>query len=146
MNHTVQREAILNELKKSMEHLSADEIFVRLRRKIPQISLATIYRNLDLLAEKGLIKKVEVSGFQKRFESEIKSHLHQICPHCGLINNVNPPDFTELAEKISDFTAKSDCDGFTFNLIKCCPACKSTIYQKTFTPAPKKILSLTDRD
>ena len=142
MNHTIQRQAILDELKKSGEHLSADEIFVRLRRKIPQISLATIYRNLELLSEMNLIRKTETLGFQKRFETEIKDHLHKICPHCGKISNETSKTFIELDKKIAETMKLSADTGYYFEILQTCAACKEKLNQsvKKEKPPPLSLI------
>ena len=67
MYKTIQREAILNVLQQNEKHFSADEIFMILKNKVPQISLATFYRNLELLAKNGQIKKLESRSSQKLF-------------------------------------------------------------------------------
>lgn len=85
---TSQRETILAELKKYGRHMTADELYAVVRRKMPRISLATVYRNLEFLAESGLIARLEVSGRQKRFDSEVYQHDHVCCVQCGKIENV----------------------------------------------------------
>jgi Fe2+ or Zn2+ uptake regulation protein len=65
---THQREIILDELNRSKTHPTADELFDRIKHKLPRISLATVYRNLEILSAAGLIKKLEMSGRQKRFD------------------------------------------------------------------------------
>ncbi len=84
---TNQREMILQELKKSKEHLTADELYERVKKTMPRISLATVYRNLEILSEAGLIAKLEVSGRQKRFDSDISEHDHIFCVQCQRVDN-----------------------------------------------------------
>ncbi len=84
---TNQREMILLELRKSKEHLTADELYERVKKSMPRISLATVYRNLEILSEAGLIAKLEVSGRQKRFDSEITDHDHIYCMQCHRVDN-----------------------------------------------------------
>lgn len=85
---TNQREIILRELKKSKEHLSADELYERVRKIMPRISLATVYRNLEILSEAGIIRKLEISGRQKRFDSQVEEHDHIYCIQCHRIENL----------------------------------------------------------
>ncbi len=54
---------------------------------MPRISLATVYRNLEILSEAGLIAKLEVSGRQKRFDSDISEHDHIFCVQCQRVDN-----------------------------------------------------------
>jgi Fur family ferric uptake transcriptional regulator len=76
---TNQREIILRELRKSRQHLSADELFDRVKKTMPRISLATVYRNLEILSEAGMITKLEISGRQKRFDYDVVDHDHIYC-------------------------------------------------------------------
>ena len=83
MHKTIQREAILKLLRESEKHLSADEVFTILRYKVPQISLATIYRNLKQLSAAQIISEVTTINIQKKFESNMSVHFHIHCPVCG---------------------------------------------------------------
>ena len=85
---TKQRTIIFEELKKSRRHMSADELYGVVRKKLPRISLATVYRNLEHLSETGLIVKLEVSGRQKRFDSDVAHHDHVSCVQCHRVENV----------------------------------------------------------
>lgn len=85
---TKQRTIIFEELLKSRQHLTADELYGIVRKKIPRISLATVYRNLEVLVETGVIAKLEVSGRQKCFDSEVVEHDHVSCVQCHRVENV----------------------------------------------------------
>ena len=71
MNKTAQREAILEELRSVDTHPTADELYVMLRRRMPQISLGTVYRNLEQLSQLGVIQKLATTGKQKRFDGNV---------------------------------------------------------------------------
>jgi Fe2+ or Zn2+ uptake regulation protein len=86
---TNQREMILRELKKSKKHLTADELYERVKKFMPRISLATVYRNLEILSDLGMIRKLEISGRQKRFDSELEDHDHIYCVQCHRIENLD---------------------------------------------------------
>ena len=85
---THQREVILDELNRSKTHPTADELYERIKKKLPRVSLATVYRNLDILSEAGLIKKLEISGRQKRFDWDPGEHDHVYCIHCQRVDNI----------------------------------------------------------
>lgn len=85
---TSQRELILQELQKSRQHMTADELYGVVRKKMPRISLATVYRNLEVLSETGMIAKLEVGGRQKRFDSDVVDHDHVSCVQCHRVENV----------------------------------------------------------
>ena len=85
---TKQRTAILDALRSVKTHPTADEVYAMVRVSLPHISLGTVYRNLDLLAESGEILRLEKSGTQKRFDGDIRPHFHIRCEHCGKIGDV----------------------------------------------------------
>ncbi len=93
---TKQRKVILEELCKSDSHPTADELYQVVRQRMPNISLGTVYRNLDFLTEQGQIAKIEYSGAQMRFDALLEFHQHVRCVKCGAIgdvfNTVQPPD------------------------------------------------------
>jgi Fur family ferric uptake transcriptional regulator len=62
MRLTSQRQVILEELKKVTSHPTANEVYDMVRKRLPRIGLGTVYRNLDLLADKGIIRKLEFGG------------------------------------------------------------------------------------
>ena len=63
---TKQREIVLEELRKTRMHPTADELYERVRKRLPKISLATVYRNLEWLAEREIIRKIEHTGSSKQ--------------------------------------------------------------------------------
>ena len=85
---TKQRALILEELRNTTSHPTADEIYAMVRAKMPRISLGTVYRNLELLAESDQILKLEYAGFQKRFDGNIHPHAHVRCERCGRVGDV----------------------------------------------------------
>jgi Fur family peroxide stress response transcriptional regulator len=82
---TQQRLEIQGELMKATDHPTAETLYQRLRLKLPTISLDTVYRNLAVLANHGLINKVETSASLARFEASQIPHHHLICRTCGEI-------------------------------------------------------------
>lgn len=86
---TNQREIILRELRRCKKHLTADELYDMVKKDMPRISLATVYRNLEILSEAGLIGKLEISGRQKRFDYKVEDHDHIYCVVCHRVDNLN---------------------------------------------------------
>ncbi len=87
---TRQRAVILEELRKLTSHPTADELFHIVRARLPRISLGTVYRNLDFLADTGQILRLEVSGYTKRFDGNVMPHQHVRCIACGRVSDVFP--------------------------------------------------------
>ncbi len=80
---------ILKELQKSKQHLTADELYGRVKKIMPRISLATVYRNLETLSGAGVIAKLEISGRQKRFDYDTENHDHIYCVQCQRVDNIS---------------------------------------------------------
>lgn len=98
MRLTSQRQVILEELKKVKSHPTANQVYDMVRRRLPRIGLGTVYRNLDLLAEKGIINKLEVGGEQKRFDGDTSPHYHIRCTKCNRVEDIFIERNRELEE------------------------------------------------
>ena len=127
---TNQREIILAELKKSASHLSADELYERVRRIIPRLSLATVYRNLEILSTLHLIAKLEVGGRQKRFDYDVSDHDHIYCIVCHRVDNI------ELnREQVSTVAAEGRqgyaVTGYRLEFAGICPECQKKMNKET---------------
>jgi Fur family ferric uptake transcriptional regulator len=85
---TRQRRVILEVLQRSSGHLTGDEIYRRARRRLPHISLGTVYRNLELLSEAGAIGRVEMAGMARHYDVTVAPHYHIRCLHCGKVEDL----------------------------------------------------------
>ena len=120
---TNQRELILQELKKSRKHLTADELYERVKKVMPRISLATVYRNLETLSEAGIIGKLEISGRQKRFDYDVSEHDHIYCVQCHRVDNINLDRHAVDSNSFS--SAKGyKISGFRVEFAGLCPSCQ----------------------
>ena len=88
MRLTTQRQIILEELGKVTSHPTANEVYDMVRKRLPRIGLGTVYRNLELMADSGIILKLEVGGTQKRFDATIEPHYHIRCTSCGKVDDI----------------------------------------------------------
>ncbi len=97
---TPQRSVILEELRRLKNHPTADELFMVVRRRLPRVSLGTIYRNLDVLVKNGQIRKLEGHGTQARYDGENDQHQHIQCEGCGRIDDLDlhAPETPDLSE------------------------------------------------
>lgn len=120
---TNQREMILQELQDSKEHLTADELYERVKQKMPRISLATVYRNLEILSDIGMINKLEVSGRQKRFDWDTRDHDHIYCVQCHRVDNLEL-DRSKLAVIPSEETKGYAVSGYRLEFSGLCPRCR----------------------
>jgi len=127
---TRQRRVILEELRKLESHPTADELYEMARRRLPRISLGTVYRNLEILSECGMIQKLELGGTQKRFDGNVGNHYHIRCIQCGCIEDVSMQPFTAIENAIrgvSDY----EIIGTRLEFIGVCPQCKKKIKGRT---------------
>ena len=96
---TRQRRIILEELRKVDTHPTADEIYTLVRRRLPHISLGTVYRNLDVLVANSEALCLDNAGSQKRFDGAVHRHSHVRCIKCGRVGDIQgivPTPTTEL--------------------------------------------------
>lgn len=87
LRNTEQRRVILEELVKAQTHPTANEIFHMVRKRLPRISLGTVYRNLEILSQAGKIKTIELAGTEKRFDWKTDTHYHVRCLKCNRIED-----------------------------------------------------------
>ncbi|MBR1728531.1 MAG: transcriptional repressor [Selenomonadaceae bacterium] len=93
---------ILETINNSNDHLTAEEIFFKLKEQSYKIVLPTVYNNLNTLYREGLIRKVSIEGQPDRYDKSIK-HDHLICQKCGKISDFNFDDLTNLInEQLND--------------------------------------------
>jgi Fur family ferric uptake transcriptional regulator len=122
---TKQRRVILEELTRLHTHPTADELYERVRKRLPKISLGTVYRNLELLSRQGLVRKLEVGGSQKRFDGDLEKHHHIRCIRCGRIDDLpEGAGITECDEDMIRSTGYQLVDR-RVEFLGLCPACRS---------------------
>ena len=89
--NTAQRATILAEVQAADGHLTAGEIFERVRRRDPKIAYGTVYRSLHLLAKHGLIQELTFADEACRYDKRVERHDHVHCTGCGLLVDVDVP-------------------------------------------------------
>jgi Fur family ferric uptake transcriptional regulator len=100
--NTPQRRMVLEELQKVTSHPTAVELYEMVRKRMPKVSLGTIYRNLELLAEMGLIQKVDLVSSEARFDGNPKPHHHVRCATCGRVGDLHELPLDMLREVPSE--------------------------------------------
>ena len=104
MRLTTQRQIILEELEKVTSHPTANEVYDMVRKRLPRIGLGTVYRNLELMADAGIILKIEVGGTQKRFDAVTVPHYHIRCISCGKVDDLELPVLTDINRTAADIS------------------------------------------
>lgn len=123
---SMQRDIVLAELQHLKSHVTADEVFDRIKKKYQRISRSTVYRNLQRLCEKGLIRKRSIPGQADVYDSICTNHYHIRCERCGRVFDVDMEYMDDIGKKIRDKR------GFTFlthDIIftGICPDCQKKI-------------------
>jgi Fe2+ or Zn2+ uptake regulation protein len=101
MRKSRQREVILDVLKGTKAHPTADWIYHEVRKEVPNISLGTVYRNLRLLREMGEILELQYGDGKSRFDGNPADHYHFTCQRCGKIYDVEEPLRKDMEKDIA---------------------------------------------
>jgi Fur family ferric uptake transcriptional regulator/Fur family peroxide stress response transcriptional regulator len=120
---TKQRQAVLDVIRDSDRHLTANEVFEDARKLLPGISFATVYNSLRFLKKEGLIGEVRFGNDATRFDRKLDRHDHAICDSCGKLVDIEldiPADLIREATRRSKFVAGS----IELTLHGLCPDCK----------------------
>ncbi len=130
MRMTAQRKAILDTIRKLKTHPTADELYSIVKQFMPRISLATVYRNLEMLASEGYIKRLNLGGAeQRRYDGNPEHHYHVICLNCGQIGDVYLDEDLDINSHIIH------SDEFLINKVHLefwglCPDCSKNLQKK----------------
>ncbi len=126
MRMTPQRAAVLQAVRARRWHPSAHEVYDVVRRQIPKISLATVYRNLEELVGAGKLKRLQGVGRERRYEGWLKPHYHVCCVECGLVEDVDLEMDHSVEKRIEGLTGYEIFDQ-SVELIGLCPHCRKTV-------------------
>ncbi len=116
-----QREEILSVLRSTKEHPTAAILHAAARKRIPRLSLGTVYRNLEVLEEMGLVLHIRNGNSQDRFDGDVSPHYHFVCDSCGAVLDVRMPYRPELDEAAAKEGFR--IRGHRLDFHGTCPAC-----------------------
>lgn len=119
---TRQREVVLQVIRNSNEHLTANEVFAGAKERLPSISFATVYNSLRYLKEAGHIAEIQFGSGASRFDRITSRHDHAICTKCGKLVDIKleqPVELVKMAARRSKFKPES----LEFTLRGICPEC-----------------------
>ena len=102
LKHSKQRDALLMLLKSVKNHPTADWLYDNLRKEFPKISLATVYRNLNLLVDNGEIIRLDCNGDAEHYDGNPQNHYHFICRNCSAIIDVSISTDESLNELVTE--------------------------------------------
>lgn len=124
MKYSRKKEIILNFLKSVYTHPTAETVYNEIRKEYPNISLGTVYRNLDKLSKNGDIKRLTFVDNKDRFDANVDKHYHAVCKKCGEVYDVFVDYFKDIDRVVEKDT---DCNvlshDISFNII--CSKCKN---------------------
>ncbi len=122
MKYSRQREMILRYLSEKKNHPTAEQIYADLKPEAPALSLATVYRNLNLLCSLGEVRRLDTGENVDRFDADTSPHAHFICQHCQAVTDL----FADLVDEkkakklLGDDFSVEKCSVFLYGLCPCC--------------------------
>jgi|SRR6185436_17582939 len=120
---THQREVVLEVVRSTMDHPTADWVYHQARRRLPRISLGTVYRNLKRLAEEGVIREL-ATGPISRFDGNTGRHYHIRCLGCGRVNDL-PVSVDTKVEEEAGRAMNYRILGHHVEVLGVCPLCQT---------------------
>ncbi|HOW35366.1 MAG TPA: transcriptional repressor [Candidatus Omnitrophota bacterium] len=100
--NTKQRAIILRELKNTKSHPSAESLFLTVKKCLPSISFATVYRNLNLLAQAGEILELRGEKYLSRYDGDTSDHAHFFCISCQEVFDIFGPTGKDLDKEVEE--------------------------------------------
>ena len=120
---TTQKQAIYDWVKNSESHPTAQDVFEGVRKQLPNISFATVYRNLDAMSKAGKLCEVQFIDKVKRYEAHLKPHQHFVCEKCHRIIDMELSKLLNVDE-VSDMLQCHTVHDYKLELIGLCASCK----------------------
>ncbi len=102
MKYSKQRELVLETVMENPIHPTADTVYAMVREQEPNISLGTVYRNLNLLAEQGILRKIPMPAASDRFDGRTDPHYHIRCSGCGQLFDLPLAELAGLDEQLKN--------------------------------------------
>jgi Fur family ferric uptake transcriptional regulator len=142
---TAGREAILDVLAETAEHMSAEDVYLKVHAQKPSIGLTTVYRTLDLLVSIGMVAKCDFGDGRSRFEllqgpKCVKYHHHLVCSSCSRI--IEYSDFIDeeiaILQSLQEKLAKKYDFVITNHLVQYCGVCAQCVAEKRTATEQKK--------
>ncbi len=98
--NTIQKDLVLNAVCEMKRHVTANEVYDFIKKDYPTIGRGTVYRNLEILAQEGAVRKVEIPDGPNCFDFTLKKHYHVRCVKCGEVSDVDMDELPDLKAKI----------------------------------------------
>lgn len=125
MRQSRQRDVVLEVVRSTMDHPTADWVYKQARRRLPRISLGTVYRNLKQLAGEGLIREIQAGGPSARFDGNLGRHYHIRCLGCGRVSDL-PVSVSDRLEEEAGRATSYRILGHEVEVHGLCPLCQQS--------------------
>jgi len=123
---TKQRQVVLDYLQKATCHPTAETVYKNVRRKLPRISLGTVYRNLDYLVDGGYALELNTTDAERHFDGCVQERWHYICDKCGTIYDLRRNKRMQVRKKVCwGNVERTEC-----NLYGVCKKCRQRRQKK----------------
>ena len=119
LKYSRQRESIKANLMSRHDHPTADALYASIREKFPNISLGTVYRNLNLLVETGEILKLTCGNGPDHYDGNVTPHYHFVCRSCGAVTDLPMEPLADIDQKAQSCTADQIEDHTVFFFGRC---------------------------
>ena len=120
---TEQRAAVYDYLSGVAHHPTAEEVFLAVKAKVPRISLATVYKNLEALVQCGAVSKLTYGDASARYDIRTDHHYHTRCLKCGKIWDLDAKEGAELLKRIKP-QAGFEVEDYRLELLGRCRECR----------------------
>jgi len=124
-----QRSLVQEIVETADDHPTAQEVFERARTRIPSISLGTVYRNLQLLVDEGLLSERKVGNRPARYEANRHRHYHIFCSQCGGLEDLSIP-YQKLLDRRVQKTVRYRLQGHSMEFYGICPQCQADAQER----------------
>lgn len=119
-----QRERILSILQNTDTHPTASWVYDELKKEFNNLSMGTVYRNINILMDQNLVQKIEAGSSFDRFDANTDIHYHFVCRECGCIDDLpldKMADLNEMVHRETGYQAESH----RLDFYGTCPVCSS---------------------
>ena len=132
MNHSRQRDVILDYLKGTSSHPTAEEVYENIRVLEPNISLGTVYRNLKQLADNGMIQRLHMNDGIDHFDADTSSHHHLFCTNCCRVYDLEQAGVNSFSRNVNfaELEGGNKIEGFVIYFYGKCRNCISSEQEK----------------
>ena len=120
---THQRQVLYEVMQTMPGHPSPEEVYARVKKRVPAISLATVYKNIHLFVERGVLKQLSLHHGSIRVELNSHHHHHMVCSHCKEIADIEEKDLGVLPA-VQELPGGFQVERYSIDVIGVCAACQ----------------------